>query len=400
MEPIHYTKRIGYLFERVRDLDNIKTAIRRAAKRKSKRRSVQRILEDVDGYALKIQKMLDDETFIPSPYTIRGINDGIVRKKRVIAVPRFYPDQCIHHAYIQVFSEVVMHGAYPHSCGCVPGKGTDGAKKAIEKWIRTDPKGTSKVLKLDIKKCYPTMSHEKLREKLQKRIKDQKFLRLSYRLIASFQQPMATGGEMLPESIAVGLPVGLYTSPWFCNFFFQDLDHKIAEESGVKHYTRYVDDMVLFDNSKRRLHSALRMIEEEAGKLLMKVKENWQVFHLNIRPLDFLGFKFHKGWSAARRPAFLGCVRADTAPELSCVSDNDRLTLFCVSVVYAVLAPFRIHSGHICGLVVTHALRRDHIEASRLQGFCFSAHITCPPVRLIHPGLHRPDPDLLSRFPV
>lgn len=301
MEPIHYTKRIGYLFERVRDLDNIKTAIRRAAKRKSKRRSVQRILEDVDGYALKIQKMLDDETFIPSPYTIRGINDGIVRKKRVIAVPRFYPDQCIHHAYIQVFSEVVMHGAYPYSCGCVPGKGTDGAKKAIEKWIRTDPKGTSKVLKLDIKKCYPTMSHEKLREKLQKRIKDQKFLRLSYRLIASFQQPMATGGEMIPESIAVGLPVGLYTSPWFCNFFFQDLDHKIAEESGVKHYTRYVDDMVLFDNSKRRLHSALRMIEEEAGKLLMKVKENWQVFHLNIRPLDFLGFKFHKGWTTIRK---------------------------------------------------------------------------------------------------
>lgn len=309
MEEIHYTKRIGHLYERVRDIDNIKTAIRKAAKRKTKRRSVQRILEDIDGYAQKIQRMLDEETFIPNPYTIRQINDGIKRKKRIIAVPRFYPDQCIHHAFVQVFKEIVMHSAYEHSCGCVPGKGTDGAKKAIEKWIRTDPKGTSKVLKLDIKKCYPTMSHEVLRQKLEKRIKDKKFLRLSFRLIASFQQPMATGEQMLPEDIAVGIPVGLYTSPWFCNFFFQDLDHKIAEESGTKHFTRYVDDMVLFDSSKRRLHAALRMIQEEAKALRMSVKENWQVFHLRIRPLDFLGYKFHKGWTTIRKSIMIRISR-------------------------------------------------------------------------------------------
>ena len=310
MEPIKYTKRIGHLFEKVADLDNIKLAIKNASKRKTNRASVRRILEDTDGYALKIQKMLIDETFVPHGYTIREINDGIKRKKRIIAVPRFYPDQCVHHAFVQIFKEIVLHSSYEYSCGCVPGKGTDGAKKAIEKWIRNDPAGTSKVLKLDVKKSYPTMSHEVLRAKLRKKIKDKKFLRLADLLICSFQQPMATGERMLPEAEAVGIPVGLYTSPWFCNFYFTNIDHLIRRECGTKHSVRYVDDMVLFDTSKKRLHKALRIIAAALEKEHMKVKENWQVFHLRMRPLDFLGYKFHhEGYTTIRKSIMLRIAR-------------------------------------------------------------------------------------------
>lgn len=302
LEEIKWTKRVGHLFERVVDLENIKLAIKRASKRKTQRPSVQRILNDIDGYARKIQEMLLTETFVPNPYTIREIYDGIKKKKRVIAIPRFYPDQCIHHAFVQVFREIVEHGADSFSCGCVPGKGTDGARKMIEKWIKNDPKGTSKVLKLDVYHCYPTMSHEELRKKMEKKIKDRRFLTLAFKLIASYQQPMADHTRMLPETEAVGIPVGLYTSPWFCNFFFQDIDHLIAEKCGVKRHARYVDDIVLFDTSKRRLHKALRLISEALNKVKMKVKGNWQVFPLRKRPLDFLGYKFHAdGWTTIRK---------------------------------------------------------------------------------------------------
>jgi retron-type reverse transcriptase len=302
LQPIKYTKRIGHLFERVIDIDNIKMAIRKAARRKTDRPSVQRILNDIDNYAYKIQQMLITETFVPHKYTIREINDGIKKKKRIIAVPRFYPDQCIHHAFVQVFKEIVEHSAIEYSCGCVPGRGTDGARETIERWIKSDPKGTSKVLKLDAKKCYPNISHEELRKKLKARIKDSRFLRLADKLIASYQQPMADHTPLLPEIKAAGIPVGLYTSPWFCNFFFQDIDHMIAEKCGVRHNIRYVDDMVLFDTSKRRLHKAIRMIQDALNKVKLQVKENWQVFKLKDRPLDFLGFKFHSGgWTTLRK---------------------------------------------------------------------------------------------------
>lgn len=302
LKNIVWTKRIGHLFERVTDIENIKRAIKRAAKRKTHRPSVQRILNDIDSYARKIQEMLVNETFVPGKYTIREIYDGIKKKKRIIAVPRFYPDQCIHHAFVQVFREIVEHGADKFSCGCVPGKGTDGARKMIKHWIKSDPIGTSKVLKLDVHHCYPTMNHEVLRKKLEKKIKDRKFLNLAFKLIASYQQPMADHTRMLPEVDAVGIPVGLYTSPWFCNFFFQDIDHLIAEKTGTKHHTRYVDDIVLFDSNKRRLHKALRMIADELRKVKMQVKANWQVFPLKDRPLDFLGYKFHAGaWTTLRK---------------------------------------------------------------------------------------------------
>ena len=301
MKPIKYIKRIGHLFERVVDIDNLKEAIKNAAKHKMNRPSVQRVINDLDKYAGKLQEILITESFRPHKYTIREINDGIKKKKRIIAVPRFFPDQCVHHAFVQVFKEIVMHGAYEYSCGCVPGKGTDGARKIIEHWIAKDPAGTSKVAQIDVKQCYPSIPHEELRKKLEKKIKDRKFLRLAFKIIASYQPAMATHTRMLPEIDAVGIPVGLYTSPWFLNFFFQDLDHKLKEVCGVRHLTRYVDDIILFDSSKKRLHAAIRYTSGWLNKVKMRIKDTWQVFHLRIRPLDFLGYKFHKGWTTLRK---------------------------------------------------------------------------------------------------
>lgn len=223
LPPIKYTKRVGHLFEHVRDIDNLKEAIKDAARHKRKRKEVQKVLEDIDGHALELQRMLDEETFIPAKYTMRRINDG--------------------------------------------------------------------------------------RKKLQRRIKDKKFLRLADRIIASFQQPMATHERLLPETDAVGIPVGLFTSPWFCNFFFQDIDHKVAEKTGAAHNVRYVDDMVLFDSSKRRLHKALEFIEAEVKATKQTVKDNWQVFILSKRPLDFLGFKFHPNKTTIRKSIMLRSSR-------------------------------------------------------------------------------------------
>ena len=104
LPPIKYTKRVGHLFEHVRDLDNLKEAIKDAARHKRKRKEVQKVLEDIDGHALELQRMLDEETFIPAKYTMRRINDGIQKKTRDIAIPRFWPDQCVCITHLFAFS--------------------------------------------------------------------------------------------------------------------------------------------------------------------------------------------------------------------------------------------------------------------------------------------------------
>lgn len=86
LPPIKYTKRVGHLFEHVRDLDNLKEAIKDAARHKRKRKEVQKVLEDIDGHALELQRMLDEETFILDKTTIRkSIMLRISWKARTIA---------------------------------------------------------------------------------------------------------------------------------------------------------------------------------------------------------------------------------------------------------------------------------------------------------------------------
>lgn len=89
-------KRVGYLYEKMCDVDFIKTAIRNAAKGKTDRLYVKAILSDIDGYARKIKAMLEIETIKLSPSEHIEIYDNSCCKTRQITVPKFYPDQIVH----------------------------------------------------------------------------------------------------------------------------------------------------------------------------------------------------------------------------------------------------------------------------------------------------------------
>ena len=56
----------------------------------------------------------------------------------------------------------------------------------------------------------------------------------------------------------------------------------------VKYYLRYMDDMVLFGRNKKELHKIKKLIDEFLRQEGLKLKENWQLFKVDSRPLDFL----------------------------------------------------------------------------------------------------------------
>ena len=60
-------KRTGNLFEKISDIQTIKTAIHKAAKGKRKRDIVRKILANEDYYANEIKFMLDNGTYRPAP---------------------------------------------------------------------------------------------------------------------------------------------------------------------------------------------------------------------------------------------------------------------------------------------------------------------------------------------
>lgn len=282
-------KRIGYIYEKIYDKENLRTAIYKAAKGKSDKRNIKFILDNIDKFIDRLHEDLKNETYKLSENRIKYIKDGPRQKERIITVPAFYPDQVIHWALTLQIQKVMSKGMYYYNCGSVPGKGALFAKNYVERVLKTNPKYA---LKIDIKKFFPSISNEKMKQLFKRKIKDDKVLRLIDAIIDN-------GGK--------GLPIGYYTSQWFSNFYLEELDHFIKEVIKIPYYVRYVDDMILFSNNKRQLHQTKNMIEEflTGYEYRLKIKNNWQVFQVSKRPIDFVGYQMSPGFTKLRKHIFI-----------------------------------------------------------------------------------------------
>lgn len=267
------------------DLDNIKLAIANSSLGKRKQKRVKIILDNEEHYAKEIQGMLLKKQYIPSPYAIKTVQDGSSGKIRTIYKPRFYPDQVIHWALMLQLQPIMMKGMYEYNCGSVPGRGTSYGQNTLRKWLDTDYRNTKYCLKMDVSKFYPSVDNDILKEMFRCKIKDKDCLWLIDSIIDSSQ----------------GLPIGNYTSQWFANFFLQGLDHYIKEKLGIKYYIRYVDDLVLLGSNKKKLHKVRRSISDYLSSINLSLKDDWQVFKVNSRAIDFLGFRFYRDKTILRK---------------------------------------------------------------------------------------------------
>jgi hypothetical protein len=279
-------KRYGNIYDSVYEIENIKRAIQYASKRKRNRKAVQIVLNNQDYYVTEIRNMLINQTYTPSPYKEFHIKDGASQKDRTIYCPKFYPDQIIHWCLMLQIQSVLGKGMYEFCCASVPKRGTHYGKKYLRKWLDNDHKNTKYCLKLDISKYYPSINKDVLKTMFERKFKDKRLLWLIHAIIDSHYQ---------------GLPIGNYTSQWFANFYLQDIDHTIKEKYHVKHYMRYMDDMVLLGNNKKELHKVKNSLDILLKPMGLKLKSNWQVFRVDKRDIDFLGFRFYRNKTILRK---------------------------------------------------------------------------------------------------
>lgn len=279
-------KRQGNLFQKVYDIDNIKLAICMAAKGKKSRRGVQEILDDLDFYAVRLQEMLMNKSFEPKSNRTKELYCVSSKKTRIVVVPEFYPDLCIQWALMLQLEPIIQKGMYYYSCGSLPNRGVHFAKKYVQKWIRNDKRNTKYCLQLDIKKFFNSIDCGHLKNMFRRKIKDSNLLWLIDTII-DFQDK--------------GVPMGFFTSTWFANFFLEGLDHYIKERLKVVYYVRYMDDMVLFGRNKKELHKVRKLIAEYLEAIGLELKANWQVYRVDKRAVDFLGFRFFRSYTILRK---------------------------------------------------------------------------------------------------
>ncbi len=278
-------KRVGFIWGKICALENIKAAIWFSARKKKDHQFVKPVLKDIIGYARQIQELLMTKQYTPSPYIVKEVRDSSSGKTRTIYKPRYFPDQVIHWALMLRIQPILERGMYEYSCGSVPGRGPHYGRKYLRKWLDNDHRRTKYCLKLDIAKFYPSINNEALKKKFRRKIKDPHVLWLIDTIIDSAQ----------------GLPIGNYTSQWFANFALEGLDHYIKQVLKTPYYMRYVDDLALLGPNKKQLHRGRLKIKRQLDRLGLRMKGDWQVFLVNSRPIDFLGYRFYRDKTTLRR---------------------------------------------------------------------------------------------------
>lgn len=277
-------KRFNNLFEKIYEYDNLFLAHEKARKGKSYYKEVQKINNNPEKYLIKLQEDLKNQTYKTSKYEIEERVEG--RKLRTIYKLPYFPDRIVHHAIMNIVGDIWVKTLIRDTYQSIKGRGIHLAAKRIRKILDENKEETKYCLKIDIKKFYPSIDNEILKQIIRKKIKDKNLLSLLDEIIDSTK----------------GLPIGNYLSQIFGNLYLGEFDHWIKEKKAIKFYFRYCDDCIFLSSSKEELHKLRKETEDYLkDNLKLEVKKNWQIFPIDSRGIDFLGYIFYSSHTLLRK---------------------------------------------------------------------------------------------------
>lgn len=320
------------LFNSICSMDNLYRAYQNAKSGKGWYKEVKQIEKRPFYYLAGLQYMLKNHLFKTSEYEIFILNEG--KKKRDVYKLPFFPDRIAQWAILQVIEPFLVANMTADTYSAIPGKGiqpivndlrgyyktkrVDGKKKSM--WVPsillTDEENTRYCYKIDLHHYYQSINHEVLKQKFRKVFKDPELLWLLDEIADSINT--ATEEDLIELSLSgeievdpnTGIPIGNYMSQYSGNFYLSSFDHWVKEELHVKHYYRYMDDVVIFASSKEELHEIHRKVTAYTRDYLhLNIKGNYQIFPTKVRGVDFVGYRFFGEYTLLRKSTAINFKR-------------------------------------------------------------------------------------------
>jgi RNA-directed DNA polymerase len=228
------------IFDEICTFENLCHATHKAMRGKRLQTKACRFYSNLENEVFTLQDELLSGRYVPRPLQTFVIKDP---KERVISCSDFR-DRVVHHAIFNKASAWFERRFVFHTYACRPGKGTHRAIKQAQVFCRKYPY----FLKCDISKYFPSIQHNTLKKILAKVIS-------SERLLNVFDTIIDHG-----SSRGVGLPIGNLSSQYFANLYLGELDLFIKNDLRVKGYLRYMDDFILFADSKVEANRLLESV--------------------------------------------------------------------------------------------------------------------------------------------
>lgn len=283
-------KRAGNLFPLITDFNNLLIAFKKAFKGTNKTEETLRFHFHMEKELLNLRYQLQCGEYAPGQYRLFKIFEP---KERTIAVAPF-KDRVVHHAIVNVIEPVYEKTFIYDSYATRKDKGTHKAILRAQSFLKTN----KWFLKADVRKYFESVDHRLLINLLERKIKDKDVIKLLHAIVQN-------GGDN-----GKGLPVGNLTSQFLANVYLDPFDHYIKNRLSIKHYVRYMDDFVIFDNDKEFLKNLRHGIGDFLStELKLQLKPNATFINQRLNGLSFLGARIFPKLLRIKRESLKRCLK-------------------------------------------------------------------------------------------
>lgn len=264
-------KRHGYLKRLWCTYESLLRAWKEVKKNKSYHFSVLSYEHNLAVNLSNLLRVLEDGTYRPRELRSFYIHDP---KTRLIEAPHI-EDRIVQHAILEVVRPLIECRFVDQTFACRKHKGTHASNDLLKKYL-VGYKNSGYFLKIDIEKFFYSIDHSVLERQVREVIKcpeTLKIIRLFY-----------------DNKEGKGLPLGNVTSQVLANLALNPIDHFIKRDLKIRHYVRYMDDLILLSDNKDVLKYTMPLIIAELEDLKLKVNKKTKISRIS-EGIDFVGYR-------------------------------------------------------------------------------------------------------------
>lgn len=289
-------RRIRGLWQQITSMENLERAASKACSSRKDKKEVAEFLANKDELLRCLQNQLIYRKYEPSEfYLFEKVENG---KKRLVSDQPLYPDRIAHWAVALVVEPEVDRRFIPQSHASRKGHGTHSAVANVRRYIDSDER-IQYALKVDVKQFFPSIDKDVAKRVVSRVIKDPDVLWFI--------------GLILDSYPLKGIPLGNRLSPMIANLILSyALDYPLKEQHHVHYYVRFMDDAIVLGYSKPWLHKIRKVMAAQLEEYGLTMKQNWQVFPIDDRGIDFVGYRIFRTKTLLRKSTKLRMRKAST----------------------------------------------------------------------------------------
>lgn len=296
-------KRIGNIYPKIYDFENLYRAYLEARKCKRYRQEVMTFTANLEENLIEIQNELIWRTYRVGRYHEFYVHDP--KRRLIMALP--FRDRVVQWAIYRQLNPILDRRYLSTSYGCRIGGGVHRAILKLKEYLRQQS-GTAYVLKMDMSKYFYRIDHDVLMGILERIVKDHGLLWLLHEIIYSDHDfGIATDdydftGERLS---GVGMPIGNLSSQMFANLYLNEADQYAKHILKCKCYIRYMDDIIVVSNDRARLREVWLAMDDFVRERLHLQLNAKTCIRSEAQGVDFCGYRIWRDHIRLRKKSAL-----------------------------------------------------------------------------------------------